>query len=67
MQYMRHSRTGKIAVYDADLVETGRWELVGTAAAVEAKKPSANDAVAVQDEIQITVTRGKNESKQRKA
>lgn len=67
MQYMRNSRTGKIAVYDADLVETGRWELIGTAESVKPEKPSANDVVAVQDEVQITVTRGKNEGKQRKA
>jgi hypothetical protein len=25
---MRNVRTGKLAVYDADLVETGRWEVV---------------------------------------
>ena len=40
---MRHTRTGKIAVYDADLIESGRWEPVDEPVATPAdpkpKKP----------------------------
>lgn len=65
MRQMRNVRTGKLAVYDADLVESGKWEEVLPA---EAKKKSpTEDEVGVTDEIQITVTRGKDEGKQRKA
>lgn len=28
MRQMRNVRTGKVAVYDADLIESGRWEEV---------------------------------------
>jgi len=64
MRQMRNLRTGKLAVYDADLVEGGNWEEVLPA---EKKKSPTDDKVGVTDEIQITVTRGKDESKQRKA
>ena len=64
MRQMRNLRTGKLAVYDADLVEGGNWEEVLPA---EKKKGPTDDEVGVTDEIQITVTRGKDESKQRKA
>lgn len=67
MKYMRNTRTGKVAVYDAELIGSGRWEEVGAVPEPQAEKPGANDVVAVQDEVQITVTRGKNEGKQRKA
>jgi hypothetical protein len=67
MKHMRNIKTGRVAVYDAELVQSGRWEEVGAEPKVEAKKPGANDVVAVQDEVKITVTRGKDESKQRKA
>jgi hypothetical protein len=67
MKKMRNIKTGRVAVYDAELVQSGRWVELDSEPKVEAKKPGANDVVAVQDEVKITVTRGKDESKQRKA
>jgi hypothetical protein len=66
MRQMKNTRTGKIAVYDADLIETGRWEEVTAESA--AKKPNADDEVSVKDEIAVTLIKGtKRESKQPKA
>ena len=66
MRQMRNVRTGKIAVYDADLIESGRWEeVVGD---VADKKPNADDEVSVKDEISVKLIKGaKRESKQPKA
>lgn len=43
MRQMRNTRTGKIAVYDADLVESGKWEEVVAEKPAEEKpaKPAA--------------------------
>lgn len=64
---MRNIRTGKVAVYDEALIADGRWVEVKDDAA-PAPKPSANDDVAVKDEVTVTLTKGaKDEGKQRKA
>lgn len=62
---MRHIRTGKIAVYDADLVEAGRWEAVDETPAPPADpQPPAKtrrgkggqvDNLAVQDTVSIVL------------
>jgi hypothetical protein len=61
---MRNLRTGKMAAYDAELVESGRWELV-----VEKpnKGPFDSDAVTAKDIMSITLTRGSGESIQYQA
>ena len=67
MRQMKNVRTGKIAVYDADLIETGRWEEVN-GDAVEKKPKGQNDEVSVKDEATVTLIKGaKRESKQPKA
>jgi hypothetical protein len=66
---MRNIHTGKIAVYDADLIEGGRWEAYSPeaesakaetpkAASTKAKtpKPFDQDFIAAQDEVTITLT-----------
>ena len=68
IRMMRNVRTGKLAVYDATLMADGRWEEVIEDGQPAAPKPSADDQVAVKDEVQVTLIKGgKNEGKQRKA
>jgi hypothetical protein len=68
IRMMRSVRTGKIAVYDEALIADGRWVEVKEEAAPAAPKPSANDDVAVKDEISVTLIKGtKDEGKRRKA
>jgi hypothetical protein len=70
MRQMKNTRTGKVAVFDESLVATGRWVEV-----VEDEQPKqgraaapAQDEVAVKDEVQVTLTKGKkHEGQQRKA
>lgn len=68
MRLMKNTRTGKIAVYDADLVETGRWEefrKTDDEQPVQVPKQSGpDDAVAVQDEISITLVKGNEDEGQ---
>lgn len=65
---MRSVRTGKIAVYDEALIADGRWVEVKDEDAAPPPKPSANDDVAVKDEVTVTLIKGtKGEGKQRKA
>jgi len=67
IRMMRNVRTGKVAVYDEALVADGRWVEVKDEAPA-APKPSANDDVAVKDEVTVTLIKGtKGEGKQRKA
>lgn len=61
---MRNVRTGKIAAYDAELVETGRWELVEEK---PKKGPFDADAVTARDVVAITLTRSSGESIQHQA
>lgn len=56
MRQMKNTRTGKIAVYDADLIESGRWEEIDAAQA--AQKPRADDEVSVKDEVTVTLIKG---------
>ncbi|NQW93624.1 MAG: hypothetical protein HQ446_06260 [Polaromonas sp.] len=69
MKYMKNARTGAVAVFDADLVESGRWELV--AAAATPPKPGMNDVTSMQDVVSVTLIKakpeGKHEGKQHKA
>ncbi len=69
MRQMRNIRTGRVAVYDADLIESGRWEEVTASKPepVPELKPSNNDDVLVKDEAVVTLIKGKHEGKQRKA
>lgn len=58
MRQMRNLRTGKVAVYDADLVESGRWEEIRVGQTDEQPKQKASgpaDEVAVSDEISIVL------------
>lgn len=61
---MRNVRTGKVASYDAELVETGRWELVEEK---PKKGPFDSDAVTAKDIMSITLTRSSGESIQYQA
>lgn len=62
MRLMRNVRTGKTAVYDADLIETGKWEEVDKVAP-PAPKGSSNDEVSVKDELQVTLIKGGKKTK----
>ena len=57
---MRNVRTGKTALYDRELVETGRW------VALEDEKPVAKpvqeDRLVVKDEVEVIITRSHDES-----
>lgn len=56
MRQMRNVRTGKVAVYDPDLIETGRWEEVH---GDQAKHPKGQvDEVSVKDEISVKLIKG---------
>lgn len=63
MRQMRNTRTGKIAVYDADLIETGRWEEVGAEPAPKADPKANDDEVSVKDELQVTLIKGGKKAK----
>lgn len=68
IRMMRNVRTGKIAIFDESLVADGRWAEIKDEASPAAPKPSANDDVAVKDEVTVTLIKGaKGEGKQRKA
>lgn len=68
IRMMRSVRTGKIAIFDESLVADGRWVEIKDEAPPAAPKPSANDDVAVKDEVTVTLIKGaKGEGKQRKA
>lgn len=62
MRQMRNIRTGKIAVYDADLVESGRWELYAPKEQASSAKPFDQEFLNASDEVSITVTRSDGES-----
>lgn len=67
MKQMRNKRTGKIAVYDAEIVAGGQWELVQDEQPAQSGKPFSNDQVAAKDTVEISVKRGSGESVKRKA
>lgn len=68
IRMMRNVRTGKITIFDETLVADGRWEEIKDQAQPAAPKPSANDDVALKDEVKVTLIKGtKGEGKQRKA
>lgn len=59
MRQMRNIRTGKIAVYDADLVESGRWELIEPTKASAPSKPSKpfdQEFLNTSETVQISLT-----------
>lgn len=51
LKQMRNTRTGKIAVYDADLVESGRWEVLPTEEAPQEKLPVAEAMQQLQQSV----------------
>lgn len=55
---MRNVRTGKLAVYDRELVETGRWIDLEEETA---QKKLAEDTLVLKDEIEVVVTRSTDE------
>ena len=61
MKLMKNVRTGKIAVYDADLIESGRWEVYVEQTAAP-KKPFDQEFLNAKDRVQITLTRADGES-----
>lgn len=61
MRQMRNIRTGKIAVYDADLVESGRWEIYSPQEAA-APKPFDQEFLNTSESVQITLTSDAGES-----
>lgn len=72
MRQMRNARTGRVAVYDADLVESGKWEEVKTASKPKSDEPPAAQAVAVEqavvvEQVQEPAPKAKHEGKQLKA
>jgi hypothetical protein len=56
---MRNVRTGKLAVYDRELVESGRWIEVTNE---PAPKKSVKDSLALKDELEVVITRSAHES-----
>lgn len=63
MRLMRNVRTGKTAVYDADLIESGKWEEVDKAAPNPSAKGSPDDEVSVKDEVKVTLIKGTKKAK----
>lgn len=61
MRQMRNIRTGKIAVYDADLVESGRWEVYSPQE--EARpKPFDQEFLNTSESVHIVLTSEAGES-----
>jgi hypothetical protein len=68
MKQMRNKRTGRLAVYDADLVAGGNWEAVETdQQPAQSGKPFSDDKAVATDTVEISVTRKTGESIKRKA
>lgn len=67
MRQMRNTRTGKIAVYDADLIETGRWEELGAEDAPKQNPKPNDDEVSVKDELKVTLIKGDKKQAANKA
>lgn len=65
MKLMRNKRTGKTAVYDQALIDSGNWEpdepKVETVKAPKGK-PTTKDVVAASDKVAITLQRSNGES-----
>ncbi|MEY5145608.1 MAG: hypothetical protein RL745_977 [Actinomycetota bacterium] len=67
MKQMRNKRTGRTAVFDAELVAGGNWEPVEDQQPAQSGKPFSNDEVAATDTVEISVKRKTGESIKRKA
>jgi hypothetical protein len=60
MKLMRNLRTGKVAGYDAELVEGGRWEIIPEPTPQD--KPFDQDFINAKDAVHITLTSSSGET-----